>query len=453
MNLQPKTILALFLVVLFLCIGISTNVLAQDANEYLNEFSNPEETCQIVDVFTYQVPDPVLFNKHNYKSLVPVFYYCNSSTSNIIIIFNIYNDKFIDQNYLSEIIDLSYIRYNLETGIIKNAYFINSGTDVCSDFFGTKELNQESVNLAAKTAESAKPLMNAKTAKDISTAIKIGKAATLIGEFNPATFVVSIGCRYNNKDLKQAAESLALCNAYLSNIQNGFTRLGYVSELSTCVNTAKSQLKHYTDSTLSQIRDVANSLYAPAKVLIITPFFDMLKGKTPNLNAKIEETEMSMAKRIYSELSADLTNINHPNNALIIQKQNTRIDEKTKDYTLHLIKTQGNYTIVKDAKPSTIKIWLTNIFMTPKYNISSSTTYQHDAREEITLSQDLFREYKYNSATFTLNAADSDLTIAKQIIDRESTVIRKINWWIVILTAIIIVIIFLVTKEIILRNN
>ncbi|RJQ16856.1 hypothetical protein C4573_02210 [Candidatus Woesearchaeota archaeon] len=429
-------------------------VLAASAGDYLNEFNNEGEICQVVDAFNYQIPAPIFFDSNNYASTVPVFYYCKANNSEIIIVFDIYNQKFYDDNTLSEAIDLGFIRYNLNTGTLKNTDFIHSGADVCSDIFGSEELNQQSVNLAAETAIATKPLLNPQTAKDVVTVIKLGKVAGKIGEFNPTSFIVSIGCSYNNKNLKQATEALALCNGYLTNIGNGLTRYGYVSELSSCILSAKTTLKGYIDSPLSQAREVADTLYAPIKALVIKPLSDAIQGKTPDIaNIKIEESEMSIARRIYNDLGSNEANLNHPQKNTMIIQEKRRISEKQTTFSQALLITQNSYESTKKIQPSTINIWITSMFMTPNYNISTGIEFINNASNKINNAQKLDNQYRFNTAVEYLKLADTDINSSSEIFARENAIDRRTNWTSIIVSILLVIVVFFIIKKIVLDNQ
>lgn len=427
------------------------SLIASSADEYLTEFNNEGETCQIVDAFNYEIPSPTFFNSDHFASTVPVFYYCSTSESNILVVFDIYNRKFYDDNTLSDTIDLSYIRHNLNVGNLSDTNFIHSNIDVCNDLFGSDKLNQQSVNLAAKTIEAAKPLMTTQTAKDISTVIKIGKVAGTIKEFNPTTFVVSIGCNYNNKDLKRATETLAMCNAYLSNIGNGFTRYGYVNELSSCISTAKTTLKGYIDSPLSQVREVADTAYAHITALMVKPLSDFMQGKTPDLtNIKIEETEMSIARRIYNNLGNNQLNLKHPQKNSIINQEKARIMEKETTYTHSLARLQNKYDSVRKIQPNVLNIWFTGLLMTPSYNLSLGIESINNASQKISIGQTMYNQYKFNSAITALITADTDIDSANVTFTRENAVVRKIKWSHIMYAIIIAVIVAFITMKVIL---
>jgi len=325
---------------------------------------------------------------------------------------------------------------------------------VCSDIFGSEELNQQSVNLAAQTAIKAKPLMNAEVAKDVTTAIKLGKMAGKIGEFNPTSFIVSIGCSYNNKNLKQATETLSMCNAYLTNIGNGFTRYGYVPELTTCIVKAKITLKEYIDSPLSKAREVADTLYAPVKALIINPLSDAIQGKMPDiLNAKIEETEMTIANRIYSDLGNSETNLFHPQKNNIVAQEKARITEKQNAYSQALYKSQNSYDNTKKIQPNIISVWLTDIFMTPSFNLSLGIESINNASNKISNSKELENQYKFNTAKGYLNSADRDINASNELFNRENNITRSTKWVNVIITIILAIGAFFIIKKIILNNQ
>jgi len=435
---------------------ILPNVLGADANEYLNEFNEVGEKCQIIDVFEYQITSPRIWDQNYYSSSVPVFYNCYSQEGeNTIIIFDIYNQAFLEKEYISELIDLAYIKANLNNNVLSEYHFVSKGVDICN-YFGADELNQESVNLVAQTAQAATPLMSIKTAKDVTEVIKIGKNLKVIGQFNPTNFIVGVGCGLNNKILKESVETLAKCNTYLFNIRNNIARKGYVAELDYCITDANIKLKKYIDDELSKLRDAVNQA-SNAAWGILRPFIqwykDALSGSTnPKLGEiKIEETEMDIVKRIASQISDDTSYLYHPNKAIILSKHLTRIESKTNQYNSKYNLVMEKYDAVNKIEPSFIEIMFVDIFKNPDYNISLGKESLDNASKIIGRSKELFKQSRFNSAIDYINYAEVNVDTATEIIVREENIQRVWDNGVIVL--VVAVAVFAMIGYMILRRN
>ena len=434
MNPLLKIIFGLSLI---LILPSANGTLDVDSIVYLGEFSETGETCQIVDAFNYQITlDRSIFSYD--QSTVPVFYNCYSEDGKTIVIFDIYKQQFLNEMYTSELIDLAYIKANLNNNVLSAYYFIPKGVDIC-DSFGSSEINQESRNLVAETLEKATPLMERKRARDVSNAISIGKNINVIAEFNPAVFIAGVSCSFNDKLLKKSVESLALCNGYLLNIQQNFAREGYVSALDNCISNAKDSLRAYIKNTLSKVRDelnqVSNVIYG-----ILYFFRGLIEGSDPEI--KIEETEMDIAKRIANQISDDNTYLHHPHQKTILDGHSRRIQLKVGQYTNRHAIVANQYGTIKDLKPSFLVTLFVDFFKEPNYNLSLGINNLREAHKNLLSGDELFRKSRFNSALRNLDYVESQINIASEFVTREINIKR--NWdyvplgWIIAAISIII---------------
>jgi len=424
-------------------------VFSANAEDYLSEFSVEDENCSIIDAFLYNVYSPgFLFD--SYSNTVPVFYDCCSGNTCTPIIFDVYNEKLLGEEEIKELINLNYIKVNLNKGVLSEKQFISTGVDVC-DSFGQKELNQESVNLAANAVESSTPLMKAETAYKVTKTIETAREINVIGKFNPSILVASVVCRRDNKVLKQVVESLATCNAYMTNIRNNFAQSYYVESLDNCITNAKTRLKSYIDSTTAQVRGVINFILNLIWGLF-KPIFNVISNPlAPVSEFKIEKTEFEIAQDIYKEISGFNANLKNPNNVDVLKKYSDRIEEKENEYKKGYDIVSQKYDEVKVIKPSAFRILITDLFNEPNYNISEGINYFDNATNIKSMSEQSIKKYKFNTATNQLKLADVKLDNSKEIILRETNIKRNFDKrWII---AAIIAIVFLGSLFYILKRN
>lgn len=437
---------------LFCCIALTVLipvVFSANAEDYLSEFSVGDENCSTIDAFLYKVYSPgFLFD--SYSDTVPVFYDCCSGNSCTPIIFDVYNEKLIGEEDIKELINLNYIKVNLNKGVLSEKQFISTGVDVC-DSFGQKELNQESVNLAANAVESSAPLMKAETAYKVTKTIETARELNVISKFNPSILVASVACRHDNKILKQVVESLATCNAYMKNIRNNFAQSYYVEILDNCLTNAKTRLKSYIDSTTAQVRGVINWILNLIWGLF-KPIFSVISNpSSPVSGFKIEKTELEIAQDIYKEISGFNANLRNPNNLDILKKYSDRIEEKEKEYNKEYFLVNQKYDEVKSIKLSTFRILITDLFNEPNYNISEGIDYFGNVTDLKSMSEQSIKKYKFNTAINQLKLADEELEKSKEIILREANIKRNFDKrWII---AAIIALVFLGSLFYILKRN
>jgi len=401
-----------------------TLVYASASEEYISEFNNLDETCEIIDYFVYDIRCPIFFNSERYCSSVPVFYKCCSKEDCITILFDAQNADFLSNSLNSELINLNYIKYSLDNGNMSLTQFDLKGFDVCS-YFGTDEIRQESVNIATSTAENIAPtVLNAEKAhkvkKTINTAKKVGK----VSKFNPTTLIASVSCVYDDKKLKQAIESLYSCNSYLSNIQNNYAKEGYITHFTEEVNLARLNLKEYIDSPTAQIRGGTNTLFNMI-ASIFRFFMDLGSGKEAKL--EIEKTELDLAREAYSMVSNYNPYIENPNNALILLRHNTRINSKISEYNFEYNSLTTDYKKIKSLKPSIFRVLLTNFFMKPNYNISTADKYFSNAKQSKRNAENLIKVYKFNSAINQISHSSNYLNLTEPIYVRENKINRRID--------------------------
>lgn len=437
---------------LFCCITFTVLipvVFSANAEEYLKEFSVESENCSIVDAFLYKVySSGFLFA--SYSTTVPVFYDCCSGDTCTPIIFDVYKENLLDNVDIKELIDLNYIKVNLNNGVLSEKQFISNGIDVC-DSFGQKKLNQESVNLAANAVESSTPLMKAETAYKVTQTIETARKLNVIGKFNPTVLIASVACKHDNKVLNQVVESLVTCNAYMTNIRNNFAQSYYVENLDSCITKAKTILKSYLDSTTAQVRGIINIILNLIWGLL-KPIFSVISNPLgPVSGFKIEKTEFEIAQGIYKDISGFNANLRNPNNADILKKYSERIEEKQNEYNKEYLIVNQKYDEVNLIKPSSFRIFITNLFKEPNYNISEGISYFGDATNFKSMSETSIKRYRFNTAINQLKLADTNFDNSKDIISREENIKRKFDkrW----LIAVIIVLVFLGSVFYILKRN
>ena len=269
-----------FLLMLFVFVGMGGATASQD---YLNEFNIEGENCEVSDVFIYDISDPWLFDSNNKYTTVPAIYTCCSEKSCVSLIFDIENKIFFKNNYMEEIIDLNYIRYNLHNGNLSENYFQTNGLDLC-DYFGFKETKQQTLNLAFEAVESGALVVGTEKAYRVSRTIKTARNVGVIGKFNPAVLIAGVGCNYDDKRLDSVLENVVILNAYLKNINGGYSQEGYVSNLTNSLSLSKYYLGEYVKSPTAMTRGAISWILNAFKFL-----FDV--ANDPQENHEIEKTK------------------------------------------------------------------------------------------------------------------------------------------------------------------
>lgn len=428
------------IIIIFLILIIFTNNVNASAEEYISEFNNKNEVCEIIDYFVYDVHCPTMFNSKKSCPTVPIFYKCCSNVDCVTIIFDIQNKKFLYENYNTELINLNFVKYNLNEGNLLETQFDLKGFDICS-YFGNRELRQESINLATSAAETITPLISTKKAKDtISTAKKLG----VVGKFNPTILIASVSCNYDNENLKRAIESLASCNVYLSNIKNNYAKEDYLDNLTSEVNGAKENLNQYMNSGTAQVRGIINKLINV--IMGIFKFFINFDLDKDN-KLDIEKTELELSQTALNQISNYNPYLKNPDNHQILESHELRITQKemqfNKAYTLFII----DYKKADNNNPSFITTFLTNLFMNPNYNISEGRFYFRKSSKSKNQIENFYKGYKYNSAIKEISNSNKSLELSNSIFLREKNIIRNFDKKIFLIILIMIIIGYFIYKE------
>jgi len=440
--MENKSILILSI---FVVILMSINIINATPEEYIEEFKNRDENCKIIDYFIYDVKCPIIFYTNRLCSTVPVFYECCNNESCVTVIFDIENEKILNNNHNKELIDLNFIKFNLNNGNLSETQFNLKGFDICS-YFSNKELRQESINLAASAAQGASIFMNIDNARKVKNSVNTAKKIGVVGKFNPATLIASVSCSYDNKNLNIAMESLAYCNVFLSNIKNNYAREGYLKELAGGVDAAKTNLNIYVNSDTAQVRGIINKIINII-VGIFKFFIELDLNKSNELN--IEKTELEVSQEALQQISKYNPYLKNPFNYKVLENHDLRIAQKKNQFNNKYNPFILKYTEVKKYKPSKIKIFFTNLFMNPNYKISIALEDFKDAKYSKKKSEQYFKEFKFNSAINEIENADENLESAKEIFKREINVNRKYNKLNLLLTFIfIILIVYLIYQKV-----
>jgi hypothetical protein len=416
MKVYLNLVLAFFLVV-------TLGIVSASPEEYLHEFSNNNETCEVIDYFVYDYSCPWFFNSDRLCSTVPTFYRCCTNDKCTTVIFDLQSKKFFRDSSSVELIDLNYIKYSLRNGNISQTQFQLTGFDVCS-YFGSKEIKQESVNLAASAAESISPLvLEAERAKNVKNLVQNARKIGIVSKFNPSTLVAGFTCNYNSKKLNIAVESLANTNAYLSNINNNYAREGYISGLSSEIDIARTNLKSYVESPVSMIRGTTNWL---ANVFVWLFNLSSHPGKIPE---GIPKTEYQVAQDAYAQVNSYNLYIHNPNNANILVAQNSRISEKNSSFIYEYNIFNKEYQEVKKIKPSFLTVLFTDVFKNPNYNLSYGNSFFKEASRLKDSGERNYHLNKFNSAIENISNAGSYLNLSQEIYLREQGVKRNYSIW------------------------
>jgi hypothetical protein len=120
----------------------------ENPEEYLNEFNNVGEICNVVDAFFYT-------NSIDKLSFTSV-YECCEGTRCIRIPFDVQNKKEFSSEDLQESFNINFARDNIRNGGLKPSNYFPESFDVCSYF--SDKLPEQSRNLAVKAADSVEEI-------------------------------------------------------------------------------------------------------------------------------------------------------------------------------------------------------------------------------------------------------------------------------------------------------
>ncbi|MEK6934509.1 MAG: hypothetical protein AABW46_01395 [Nanoarchaeota archaeon] len=427
-------------VIPFLVITIAYANITPD--EYLNEFKNQDESCEIIDFFVYDVSCPSFFNPTRLCTKVPVFYKCCNDNKCATIIFDVQKRGVLTEIQNQELIDLNYIKYNLYNENLSIIHFDPTGFDVCS-YFGKDELRQESVNLAASASERLSPLLGTEQSKKVKDTIDTAKKMGKVSKFTPSTFLLSVSCSYDNHNLKEAIESFANTNIYMKNIQNNYAQEGYVFHLTKTVKEGKLKLKNYADSVTAQIRDSANK-FTNRIIATLRSFLRFFINFDLNGSDKleIEKTKLDEVKEAYEEILNYEPYLINPNNQEILVSHKSRVSDKISQYDNAYSLFTSKYNQIVELKPAPLKIFFSDIFMRPNYNISDANFYLDQAKDSKEIAEDMFKAYKFNTAIAELSLPLENLNISEQIYLREQKINRSFDIKSIIILVIIAYILY-----------
>jgi hypothetical protein len=415
----------IFALLIFLALNV-TSVLAYDTSEYLEEFSNNGETCDAIDIFEYNQYDPQWWSANHFSQTIPVFYYCCKEDYCTTIIVDLKNKQLMKDDYYLELIDLNYIKYSMNVGNLTKTSFVSKGLDSCH-YHGQDKLNQESLNLVADTAETIALTQKTKQAKQIVDAVRTARALEIVSPVSLADLGISVACHYNDKKIKVAIEKIAECNLYLSHIQNNYAQTGYVYILDTCLDEARENFKEYRETDVAKIKNVADktiNIFAA----IFNFFKDLFENPT-NLNAdfKVEKTEYEIAGEIYDEIKDKKLYLHNPHKNAIFEKYAKRIIQKRNDYNKTKINTSLAYAIAYKNKPNMIKLFFSDIFNEPNYNLSEANQLYTNAKVTYKSCETMYAQVKYNSAIKCMNIAKQGFDASTDIFKRENLIERSFD--------------------------
>jgi hypothetical protein len=414
--MKTKLFIYLFLVIL------ASSFVSASVNDYLDEFNNGEETCQALDAFYYSEYQDSFINYH--KSTAPVIIQCCISEECTAVIFDLHNQQLLYDRSVKEIIDLNYLKFQIQSGNISKTYFVSEGANSCY-FHGKDTLNQETANLVAQTTEEIALIVNTKKAKQVADTIKVARAVEIFSPFAIADFGLSYACNFQNKKLNKAVETLGTCNQYITDIGNNYAKSGYINSLSGCFTTARLELKDYYDNSISQVKCGLDK-----GINAVKGFWDWLTGLSKgNANAKltVEKTECELAKEIANEIKDKEILLHHPRREGIFQEYANRINQKRADFNTQSIITNNAIIDIKNITPSWLKIIWNDMFYEPNYNLSEEKQIISKLNGQVRSCDKLYKQLKYNSAINCLQNIETNISTMKDKIIDENNTERKID--------------------------
>ncbi len=400
---KSKLVITLFLVLLLL-ISFCT----AEPEEFLNEFSNYNETCQIIDFFVYQIG---FFSKK-----VPVLYNCCNQDDCTTIILDTNNNQLVPTEEFKELIHLNFIKYSLDNGNLTISSFTSHGMDACY-FHGDDELRKETMNLVGETAEEIALAKKSKKAQQVVTTVRTAKAIEIISPFSIVDFSLSVACHYNNKKIKVAVEELLRCNLYLSNIRSNYAQKNYVMELNLCLDKARENFAIYKDSKVALVKHgiekVGNAITAAFRWV-----------NDPASNFEMEDTEYETASRIYNEIAEKELFLYNSHVEEITTKYLVRINEKSNHYASIKNELLNQLNALSKISPNLITLIYEDIFFEPNHNISIDISTKNLVENNIDGCDRLFSDLKFNSAINCLINNDHIINQSHTNIQKDQETVR-----------------------------
>jgi len=438
--LMKITMQEMFCVMLILVITLFSlnSVNAKVSDDYLNEFSISGETCQVLDSFVYDIANPWFFNSERKYTTTPIIYNCCKNESCVSIIFDGNHKTFINDDYMREIIDLNYIRYNLYNGNLSENYFEVKGLDLCN-YFGFSEAKKQTLYLASDVVETGATMVGTERAYTVANTINTARKVGIIETFNPALLVAGVGCGYDNKQLNKALENIVLLNSYLKNINYGYSQEGYVKNLTNSIALSNYYLEEYLKSPTAMIRGGANWFLNAFKFLFQV-------SMKPTEKHEIEKTEYQLAQEVQRQVSGYHFYISNPNRESVITKNDERINLKSSQFLMNYNPLAEQFRNVSSLKPSFLKVVFTNIFFDPNYNLSYGHTCFNSAKSSIQSAEKDYNELRFNSGINSLKGVTENLTCANEIFIRENLIERNFDKLWLILIIVMGLIIFIKFK-------
>ena len=431
------------LILILVLVSACTTSPNYDVSEYVNEFSNEGEKCEAIDIFQYDAYDPKLWNKNRYSKTIPVFYNCCEDSDCITIIVDLDGKRLMKDGYYQELIDLNYIKHSMNNGSLNKTSFVSKGFDSCQ-YHGKDKLNEESLNLVADNAEKIASAQKSKDAKKVVKVVKTAKSLNVVSPFNLADFGLSVACNYNDEKLKVAVEKITECNLYLSNIQKNYARTGYVPTLETCLDSARANFKEYIDLYLAKVKHVADKTFN-----ILSAIWNLLQYSA-NPTSNIEKTDYEIARDIYHEIEDKKLYLRNPDKADIFNKYKQRVSQKQADYDRLRLGVESAFTIADNNKPSSVKVFFSDLFKEPNYNLSEANSLYKNTKKTQKLCESMHSEVKFNSAIKCMDDLEERYKSSNEVFERENKILRSFDntWKYVLILIILPIAVFLALRYI-----
>lgn len=404
----------LLLCLLFLLI---VPAFAVDPSIYLGEFNNTNETCTMVDTFTYR-QEGFIFS----RDIQPVIYYCSGNSTSAVVVYDPSNNLFPEESRLGEIVDANYIRWGLQTGNLSFHYFGDT-EGFCSIIDAQGKLSQETLNVAAATTEKVASYYKTAEASAVIGGIDLAKSVGVVSAVDPKAIAIGVSCYYLGGKVKDITQKLANCNSLLGNFANGVVWSGDVGRLEYCVNDVRQEMKDYLDSQVRQVVNVVDTLF---NFFIGWP----IKLLTTSLNGGnigqvgIGKTEYDTISGIYGSSQFDAAYFHNPYNDQIIQSQAARLLEKVNAYSAVNSEVKTEFEELNRVNPNGITIFFSDLFLEPNYNLNAAKEGYYRISSTLPQCGALYDESRFNSALDCLETIQAQIQPTEEAFKEELSVKR-----------------------------
>jgi len=443
-SMKSGILIKIFFVLSLILIATIPNI--ANAQDYSNEFNEPNEQVSKLGTWTYLTADKI-------ERTVDIYQYCG--TSCILVLFDVRDNVPLTSSQTESFFENYQLKQIVDKGqLSESTYTISySNPPICQVF--APEFFVESKNLAVQVAaEKILPDVLPKNAgKIVAAAYEAGENFGIVDSVNVPILLIGASCVGGDALEVRASSILTSCQYYVKNLEKSYSYEGQAQDLENCHAEAIQNLELNQGNPkiiYSHIQTQAGNIMSQVNSTLQSLGCDLSKVFGGNCTVQgpvIQKSDLDKLETQIKNLQNVGTYVNSVTNSSqsLSTDSTKRISLKSGEAVSAIISLNSSIASDQNLISSFndyfgLKLLWLNLFYTPGYDFSSNQYEIGLASQKLTTSEQLFGQYRFNTAMIAAYDGQKDAMNTNSAIIAEINKQRNINYFNVFVAVIVLVV-------------